>query len=295
MFDPIPKSRRQLLKQAAVTGAGLAATGTLAAIPRRARAQATPFVSSDRPQLAQGIQIGDVVAGGAMIWSRADREARLIVDWATTPKFQNATRVIAPAALPTTDYSARVDLEGLPDNQHIFVRVMFENLDASRGLSEPVLGHFRAAPRASRRRDVRLVWSGDTAGQGWGIDLARGGMQLYSTMRAQEPDFFIHSGDNIYADGVLLPSVPLADGTVWNNAFLDEVPAKRKVAETLDEYRGRLPVLRSNRHRCAQPRPGGSAQGHRRQLPVHPAPGRPPGGRLARRGLSRGPSKYLAR
>jgi len=84
---------------------------------------------------------------------------------------------------------------------------------------------------------VRFVFSGDTAGQGWGINLATGGMRLYGTMRAQEPDFFIHSGDNIYADGVMVPSVTLPDGTIWTNAFLDEVPAKLKVAETLNEYR----------------------------------------------------------
>jgi alkaline phosphatase D len=143
--------------------------------------------------------------------------------------------VVGPHALEATALTARVDLKGLPDNQHIFVRVMFENLDSSRGLSEPVLGHFRTAPR--RRRDVRLVWSGDTAGQGWGINLDMGGMRLYRTMMAQEPDFFIHSGDNVYADGVMAPSVTLPDGTLWTNSFLDVVPAKRKVAETLDEYR----------------------------------------------------------
>jgi alkaline phosphatase D len=225
------KSRRRFLK-GAVAGAGLAGAS---ALPRLVRAQVAAFVSSDRPRLAQGIQIGDVLADSAMIWSRSDREARLVVDWATTPRFQNATRVVGPHALETTGLTARVDLKGLPDNQHIFVRVMFENLDSSRGLSEPVLGHFRTAPHA--RRDVRFVWSGDTAGQGWGINPATGGMRLYQTMMAQEPDFFIHSGDNVYADGVMLPSLTLPDGTVWTNAFLDAVPAKLKVAETLDEYR----------------------------------------------------------
>ncbi|WP_462188230.1 alkaline phosphatase D family protein, partial [Frankia sp. CcWB2] len=39
----------------------------------------------------------------------------------------------------------------------------------------------------------------------------------------------------MYADGPLLQTVPLADGSVWRNLV---VPEKSKVAETLAEYRG---------------------------------------------------------
>ena len=57
-----------------------------------------------------------------------------------------------------------------------------------------------SAPRRATARSVSFVWSGDTAGQGWGIDEARGGMRTYATMLRNRPDFFIHSGDSIYAD-----------------------------------------------------------------------------------------------
>ena len=99
-----------------------------------------------------------------------------------------------------------------------------------------MLGQFRTAPR--RRRDIRFVWGGDTAGQGWGINLEWGGMRIYKTMLDADPDFFLHSGDTIYADGPITDAVTLPDGTVWRNAFLDKEPGKRKVAETLDEFRG---------------------------------------------------------
>ena len=59
------------------------------------------------------------------------------------------------------------------------------------------------------------MWTGDTAGQGWGINLDFGGMRGYATMLAQQPDFFIHSGDNIYADGPMQEQVELADGSIW--------------------------------------------------------------------------------
>ena len=78
------------------------------------------------------------------------------------------------------------------------------------------------------------MWSGDTAGQGWGINPDLGGMTIYEAMRRLAPDFFIHSGDTIYADG---PSAErkLPDGTIWRNLVTED---KSKVAETLDEFRG---------------------------------------------------------
>ena len=37
-------------------------------------------------------------------------------------------------------------------------------------------------------------------------------------MRQLDPDFFIHSGDMIYADGPLKPEVELPDGTIWKTS-----------------------------------------------------------------------------
>ena len=90
-------------------------------------------------------------------------------------------------------------------------------------------------PSAQTPRALRFVWSGDTVGQGWGINPDFGGLRLYETMRQVKPDFFLHSGDTIYADGPLKESVTQHDGSLWRNIV---TPAKSKVAETLDEYRG---------------------------------------------------------
>jgi hypothetical protein len=48
-------------------------------------------------------------------------------------------------------------------------------------------------------------------------------------------DFFIHSGDQIYADGPIQAEVKLDDGSLWRNVVTE---AKSKVAQTLDDYRG---------------------------------------------------------
>jgi alkaline phosphatase D len=142
-------------------------------------------------------------------------------------------RVAGPHALDASGFTARIELSGLPPDQRIFFRAQMLDLADGKTLSEPVTGRFRSAPIS--RRAVRFLWSGDTAGQGYGINPEWGGMRIYETMRGLEPDFFIHSGDTIYADGPISAEVNLAGGGVWRNVT---APAKLKVAETLDEFRG---------------------------------------------------------
>jgi alkaline phosphatase D len=101
-------------------------------------------------------------------------------------------------------------------------------------LSDPIFGRFRTAPEKSR--SIRFVWGGDTAGQGWGINPEFGGMKIYEAMRQTRPDFFIHSGDNIYADGPIQEFVTAEEEKPWHNIVTTEVS---KVAETLAEFRGR--------------------------------------------------------
>jgi alkaline phosphatase D len=224
-------SKRETRRRLIVAGGALAG-----GLPGILRAQNAPAVLvGDRPIAAQGLQIGDVSADRAVIWSRSDRPARMFIEWSRDANFRDAEVLRGPFALPVTDYAERIDLTGLPADSEIHVRVSFENLDSFKARSEPVAGRFRTAP--SRRRDLRFLWSGDTAGQGWGINPAFGGMRCYETMRLTRPDFFIHCGDTIYADGPMRSEVALPDGTIWRNAGLDALPAKLKVAETLDEFR----------------------------------------------------------
>lgn len=187
-----------------------------------------------RPAIPHGVAAGDVQADSAVIWSRTDRPARMIVECADNESFQNATRFRGPAALPETDYTAKVLLRGLHPGEPVFYRVQFQDLASPKVFSPWTPGRFRAAP--THRRDLTLAWGGDTAGQGWGIDPARGGMVIHDSIRKLNPDLFLHSGDLIYADNPILPQVKLDDGTTWNNLVTPQVS---KVAETLDEFRGR--------------------------------------------------------
>src|SRR3979490_2397700 len=192
----------------------------------------SPSAPADRPQITHGVQSGDIGADGGVVWGRADRPSQMMVEVATTESFSHA-RVLPPiAALPESDFTAKMLLENLPSGQDIFYRVRFRALSHINFSSEPVVGRFRTAP--GDRRDVSFVWGGDVAGQGWGINPDDGGMFTFATMRKHKPDFLLHSGDTIYADGVIPSEVKLADGKVWKNITIAE---KAKVAETLDEFR----------------------------------------------------------
>jgi alkaline phosphatase D len=212
-------SRRRFLASAAATG-----IGTIA-MPRLSRA-------ADRPVITHGVQSGDIGADGGVVWARADRPSQMLVEVATTESFADARALPPIAALPESDFTAKMLLDNLPGGQDIFYRVKFRDLSHTGIESEPVVGRFRTAP--ADRRDVSFVWGGDVAGQGWGINPDDGGMFTFATMRKHRPDFFIHSGDTIYADGVIASEVKLPDGKTWKNVT---VPEKAKVAETLDEFR----------------------------------------------------------
>jgi alkaline phosphatase D len=230
-------SRRGFLGLSLAAAAGMA-TRARAAGSHRQSAGAPAIITSPqlRPVVPSGIQTGDVTDTRAIVWSRADRPAQLVVDWATNDAFRDARRVVGPAALEHTAFTAAVDLRDLPPGEQIVYRARFESLEHPGAFSEALTGRFRTAPSASASpRPLRVAWSGDTVGQGWGIDHARGGLRMFDALRRAEPDVFIHSGDMIYADGPLLPEVPLDDGSVWRNVVTE---AKSKVAETLEEFRG---------------------------------------------------------
>jgi alkaline phosphatase D len=198
----------------------------LAALP-----QAPAIITSDRqrPVIDAGLAAG-LYDDDAIIWAHVDRPSRMIVEYSTTATFSSVRRVRGTVATAETGLTARARIDDFPPGQDIFYRVRFED---GRAVSDTLAGRFMAPPLVAV--PVRVAWSADVCGQGWGIDTARGGMQLFKTMADAHPDLFVHVGDTIYADAPLAPEVKLDDGTIWKNII---TPAKSKVAETLDDFRG---------------------------------------------------------
>src|SRR5439155_20016267 len=121
---------------------------------------AKPYLSraDDRPVITHGLQSGDVSVDAGVVWARADRPSRMLVEIATTDSFKNILHGAYVDALPETDFAAKALVEGLPAGQDIFYRIRFKDLSFPTIVSEPTVGRFRTAP--SDRRSVSFVWSG---------------------------------------------------------------------------------------------------------------------------------------
>jgi alkaline phosphatase D len=90
--------RREFLKQASATSVAL--TAGLAGILKSRTAPAVVPADSTRPIAKWGLQVGDVVDDRAIIWSRADRASRLIVEWSRDQSF--ARTLAAPRCAART-------------------------------------------------------------------------------------------------------------------------------------------------------------------------------------------------
>src|SRR6218665_281788 len=192
-------------------GAGRAA-GPLSSVLAQQQGPAVITAERLRPQVRSGAMSGDTTRDAAMLWSQTDRVARMVGEYSAHENFKNAQTITGPLALARNDYTARVDLRGLPVAQRLYYRVRFQDLQHKSAWSEPVTGSLIIAGGSGR--DISFAFSGDEAGQGWGINEAWGGYRVYETMRRFQPDFFIHSGDQIYADGPIQAEVTLDDGSI---------------------------------------------------------------------------------
>ena len=240
-------TRRNVLK-GALAAAGAAAVVPAATGAAHATSPAGVALVRNRLTLPSGIATGDVTADSGVLWSRASGPGRLVANLLAVDEdgaplrggsaFQRVLR--GSAASEATDFTSRINAEHLPAGTRFALTLHFEDADGNAG--QTAQGSFSTAPgagllssgRAPRKQS--FVWTGDTAGQGWGINEEIGGMRGYAAMHATKPDFFIHSGDTIYADGPITAQVTEPDGQIWRNLVTEEVS---KVAETLNEFRGR--------------------------------------------------------
>lgn len=162
---PTP-GRRAVLRGSLMASAALTLPTTLGAAPA--------FARSGRPRARWGVQTGDVTRNSGLVWVRSDRPARMIVETSATESFRHPRRWHGPLLGPGTDFTGTTRLRGLPPGEQIHYRVTLTDPDDPRRTGEPVTGTFRTAP-ARRRDGVRFLWSGDLAGQGWGINPGIGG------------------------------------------------------------------------------------------------------------------------
>ena len=248
-------TRRRMLKTVSAT-----ALATVSGIAR-------PYVSfaADRPLITHGIQSGDVSVDSGMVWARADRPARMLVEAATSDSFDDVLHAAYVDVLPETDCTAKVLLEGCRPARTSSIA------SGSRICRRPPSRASRRsaafAPRRRDRRAITFVWSGDSRGKAGASTSSAAACAPIATMHDNRPDFFIHSGDNIYADCPIQARLKLPNGGVWNNLVTEEKssPPRRctnsaATTNTICSTRTCAPSTRE----VPMLRPVGRSRGHQR-------------------------------
>jgi len=155
-------------------------------------------ISPGTPHLAQELVVsapivGDVTADGALIWTRANREAIVQVEYGKDAEL-GMSQFTEPVRLsPDRDFTAKIPLDGLLPHTRYFYRLHARDSgDPSRAFVS-LIGTFLTAPAQDEWGALTFAYSGD-AGEAYQP------FRLFDAIRTQRPDFFLFLGDTIYAD-----------------------------------------------------------------------------------------------
>lgn len=200
-----------------------------AAVTNRPVPQSTAGLIRTRDAISH-VQTGDVTPTGGVLWGRSEGQGQLHLR--LTSGGREVRTQVGPAAVDATDRTARIDLSGLAPGREYEAQVWFASAEGVAGERRTVTFATPALTPAA----TSFAWSGDTCGQGYGINPDAGGLVGYAAVADLRPDVFIHCGDNIYADEPITDTVIEPGGTTWRNLVTDHVA---RPAQTLAEYRGR--------------------------------------------------------
>lgn len=134
-----------------------------------------------------GTCVGDVTHDEAIVWLRTEKEASVSVQYGKESTLKESAAAAPVRTSPESDFTAQVALRGLEPKTTYFYRPVAE------GEKPGAAGRFVTAPLPDDLQDIQFAFSGDT----------RERYQPFSIMdsiRARQPEFFLHLGDTIYAD-----------------------------------------------------------------------------------------------
>jgi alkaline phosphatase D len=174
--------------------------------------------------MPSGIASGEVTESSAVIWSRAERAARMHVLLDSPERSAHQTLIVNSAR----DFAGKIVLAGLtPGTRYEYLVWFSEPPDTDAAPPDDAArGRFVTAPAKADARPVRFAWSGDLGGQNACRD-AREGYAVFKPLGAGNYDFFVALGDMIYAD------VPCERKGVFGNT---QVPLATRESTTLADY-----------------------------------------------------------
>lgn len=173
--------RREFLK--ILSAAGLALPGCLAAVG----CAVSTSPGDPATGLSLGYVSGDVTDCSALVWLCAMTDSRVRIDFADNLSWDRSKSTDEIVVAASSDFTAIFKLDGLLPSTRYYYRAQVA------GKLPGPIASFITAPAPGDNAKVVFCFSGDT----------RESYQPFTVMRAvqnQEPDFFLHLGDTIYAD-----------------------------------------------------------------------------------------------
>ena len=137
--------------------------------------------------LSLGYVAGDVAHDSARVWLRAQPGSLVSLQYGKDPALGQFTASDPFPVNPDADNTVHINIERLDPATTYYYRA------AVAGKRPGPIARFHTAPTPEERAVVKFCFSGDT----------RESYQPFTIMdaiRANQPDFFIHLGDTIYAD-----------------------------------------------------------------------------------------------
>jgi len=169
--------------------------------------------AADRPQIACGVQSGDVSTVSAVVWARADRPSRMLVECSTVESFKSIFRTASTMRCRVAISPPRSCSTACRQGRTFFIACGLTTLPKAESRARPKSGI--SAP-LHEQKSVSFVWSAiRRAGLGH-RSLARRHANL-PHHAGKSPGLLIHSGDHIYADCTVPSELKLPDGTIWRN------------------------------------------------------------------------------
>lgn len=147
-----------------------------------------------------GVASGEVKSRSAVLWTRVDRKAKLVVELSPDrafPRSKTLTRIARASA--RNDFTAKAVVAGLSPDQ-------FYHYRWRQGNTISQVGNFKTPPQRSARARVSFTFTGDTDGTFLGPTPFHNNFEVLDRVREEEADFFVYLGDTVYADSVLMPA-----------------------------------------------------------------------------------------
>lgn len=148
-----------------------------------------PVVDAPNPEtgLSLGYTAGDVTSSGAMIWLRAAPGSVVSIQYGNDASLARFLATPVFRVRQDADWTARIPLDGLEPKSAYYYRAVVE------GRKPGPIARFVTAPSSDDPAKVSFCFSGDSRE-------SYKPFTIMDAVRAQQPDFFLHLGDTIYAD-----------------------------------------------------------------------------------------------